>query len=188
MRGVCACPDRCRAIADRAGTARPRRPSRRARSPRSPRPCGRRGRACGRRATRCGCSAWRSATPAQIARDRQLVAAGIERAGGDEGAGGRAADAGIAMHDHRLAPGPSRARKRSAVRRAPRRADVAVHRLGDVVHAEDEMVGRPRCSSGRCTRSVSLSRVTMWRAPVPRPCVQARKGADVNHRIATAFA
>ena len=62
---------------------------------------------------------------AQPARDRRLVAARIERAGRDEGAGGRAADAGIAMHHQR------------------RRAVPAAH---EVEEPGDMLVGRARRS------------------------------------------
>ena len=120
---------------------------------------------------------------ADRARDRRFVALGIERAGGDEGAGGRAADAGIAMHHDRRARGPSRCTKS--------------------IRSCDMLLGRARCSRPSAMAMSSMPRMR-WlvstiagrplhavdqpqqrddvaRAGLRDGVVQAGEGADVNH-------
>ncbi len=86
-----------------------------------------------RQATPGGYWAGRSVRGADRARDAGLVAVRVERAGGDEGASGRTADAGTAMHDDRRRAVPARSRidqladmlPRSAARSRPCRSTMS---------------------------------------------------------------
>ena len=75
-------------------------------------------------------------------RDREFAAAGIERAGGHVGARGRAADAGVAVHHQRCGAVPAAHELDQPADVLLGGMNVAVHRLDDVVHPEDQVIGR----------------------------------------------
>ena len=115
-------------------------------------------------------------------RDRRLVALGIERAGGDEGARGRAADAGIAMHHQRRGAVPAAHEVDQARRHARRRARRS-RRCGSLMSSMRAADGcRPAMLRGRCTsdRSSLEQRHDVARAGLCDRVVQAGEGADVN--------
>ncbi len=118
--------------------------SRRARSPRSPRSCGRRARAWRRRARRCGDSASRSArrggSPARSSRSSRC---GLSAQTDDEGA----AVERLMPAQQWMTIGAARSQPRTKSTRLfdmlVVRRHVAVERLGDVVHAQEEMIVAP---------------------------------------------
>ena len=114
-----------------------------------------------------------------------LVALGIERAGGDEGARGRAADAGIAVHHDRRAAVPALHEVDQVVDVLLGRVDVAVHRHGDVVHAEDQVVGLDDAGGPLHAVDQPQQRDDVARAGFGDGVVQAGEGADVNHDAVT---
>ena len=113
-----------------------------------------------------------------------LIAMRIERADARKGARGRAADAGVAMHDQRRAAIPAAHEFRQIGDVLLVRHDVAVERRADVVQPQPEMIFRRDTALGRSMRTSSPSSDTTCRAPVSSTvsCSSA-SGADVNHRI-----
>ena len=88
-------------------------------------------------------------------RDLHLVAMRIEHAGRGKGARGGAADAGIAMDHHRRAAVPAAHEVSTCSTCASDGRDIAVHRLGDVVHRDLRWLAakhrhRPRAPDRHC--------------------------------------
>ena len=92
---------------------------------------------------------------------------GASSAGGDIGRGGRARDAREAMDQHRLARGPSRARRRAARRRGVVGQHLPGRVLDDVGHRDVEVALGGDRRRARTTGVPGLSSVTSERAPVP---------------------
>ena len=95
------------------------------------------------------------ASPQRL-RDAVFVAMRIERANARESAGGGTADAHIAMHHQRRAAVPATHKSEHIFDMGFARHDVAVERLGNIMHLQPEMVfrsdiGRPfePCLHGR---------------------------------------
>ena len=114
-------------------------------------------------------------------RDRPFIATRVERAGRNIGARGRAADPRVAVHHQRLGPVPAAHERNQRADVVVAGNGVAVHRRGDVVHAQNEVV--VRCDAPRSFDPVGIPE---QRDDVPRSgrfdrLVQAREGTDVNH-------
>ena len=104
---------------------------------------------------------------------RSSARRGIERAGGHERARGRAADSGIAMHDQGRGPVPAAREGDEPCDMLLAGRDVAVGRLGDVVHAEHEVLVRGDALGARHQMDVAQQRHDVAGAGFLRRC-----GAD----------
>ena len=70
----------------------------------------------------------------------------IEQTGGGKGAGGGAADAGIAVHDERCVAVPTAHEVQHLLDMGIRRRNKAIDLFGDVVHRHFQVIGREhRC-------------------------------------------